>query len=76
MVDTRRTATGALGAGASGVENEEREPPPPPPPPYTAEQFFAQFLGSQRNMEALQQNMEAALRHIADNTRRGMNQGG
>jgi hypothetical protein len=27
-------------------------------------------------MEALQQNMEAALRHIADNTRCGMNPGG
>uniref|UniRef100_UPI0022B65FDB hypothetical protein n=1 Tax=Aeromonas jandaei TaxID=650 RepID=UPI0022B65FDB len=28
-----------------------RNPPPPPPP--TAEQLFAQFLGSQRNIEAL-----------------------
>jgi hypothetical protein len=27
-------------------------------------------------MEAMQQNMEAALRNIADNTRHGLNQGG
>jgi hypothetical protein len=27
-------------------------------------------------MEAMQQNMEAALRNIADNTRRGLSQGG
>jgi hypothetical protein len=39
------------------------------------EQFFAQFLGSQHNMEAMQQNMEAALRNIAANTHRGTNQG-
>jgi hypothetical protein len=26
-------------------------------------------------MEGMQQNMEAALRNIADNTRRGLNQG-
>jgi len=38
--------------------------------------FFAQFLGSQRNMEQMQHNMEEALRNIADNTRRGDNQGG
>ncbi|XP_066375287.1 uncharacterized protein [Miscanthus floridulus] len=76
MVDTRRIAVGALGASPSGAGNEDRDPPPPPPPSYTAEQFFAQFLGSQCNMEAMQQNMEAALCNIADNTHRGMNQGG
>jgi hypothetical protein len=40
------------------------------------EQFFTQFLGSQRNMEGMQQNMQAALRHIADNPRHGLNPGG
>ena len=34
-----------------------------------------QFLGSQRNMEQMQQNMEAALRNIADSTHRGANPG-
>ena len=68
MVDTRRTV-GASGASGSGGHNEEnREAPPPPPPPYTADQFFAQFLNSQRNIEA-------ALRHIAG-TSRGMGMGG
>jgi hypothetical protein len=56
------------GLGGNGDENND---PPPPPPPYTAEQFFAQFLGSQRNMEAMQHNMEAALRNIATNIARG-----
>jgi hypothetical protein len=37
------------------------------------EQFFAQFLGSQRNIENMQQNMEAELRNIADNTRHRLN---
>ena len=76
MPNTRRTVYDATEAGGSAPGNENHEPPPPPPPPYTAEQFFAQFLGSQRNMEGMQQNMEAALRHIADNTRRGLNPGG
>jgi hypothetical protein len=66
----------ATEASGSAAGNEDRDPPPPPPPPYTAEQFFAQFLKSQRNMENMQQNMEAALRSIADNTRRGVNPGG
>jgi len=70
-----------LGAGTSGGgarRNEDRtpSPPPPPPPPYTADVFFAQFLGSQRNMEQMQRNMEEALRNIADNTHRGVNHGG
>jgi uncharacterized protein YukE len=36
--------------------------------PGAPEQFFAQFLGSQHNMEALQENMEEVLRNIAANT--------
>jgi hypothetical protein len=75
MVDTRRTIAGATRAGGSGTGNENHDPPPPPPPPYTAKQFFAQFLRSQRNMENIQQNMEAALHNIAKNTHRGLNQG-
>jgi hypothetical protein len=75
MPNTRRTVYGAVEAGGSAAASDDRDPPPPPPP-YTAEQFFAQFLGSQRNMESMQQNMEAALRSIADNTRRGINSGG
>jgi hypothetical protein len=74
--NTRHTVYDATEAGGSATENEDCEPPLPPPPPYTAEQFFAQFLGSQRNMENMQQNMEAALRSIADNTHRGVNPGG
>lgn len=74
MVDTRHTAAGPLGASPSHGGAEE--PLPPPPSPYTAEQFFAQFLGSQRNMEAMLQNMEVALCNIMDNTHHGMNQGG
>jgi hypothetical protein len=73
---SRRTVYDATEAGGSVARNENRDPPPPPPPPYTTEQFFAQFLESQRNMENMQQNMETALRNIVDNTRRGLNQGG
>jgi hypothetical protein len=69
MVDTRRSVAGAAGAGGSATGNENRDPPPPPSPPYTAKQFFVQFLGSQRNMENMQQNMEAVLHNIVDNTR-------
>jgi hypothetical protein len=75
MLNTRRTVYGAAKAGGSAAANDDRDPPPPPPP-YTAEQFFAQFLGSQRNMESMQQNMKAALRSIADNTRRVINPSG
>jgi hypothetical protein len=58
-----------MGAGASGSDNQEgdHEAPLPPPPPFTPEQFFTQFLGAQRNMENLQQNMEVELRNIAKN---------
>jgi hypothetical protein len=74
MSNTRCTVYDATEAGGSATGNENHDPPPPPPPPpYTAEQFFAQFLGSQRNMEGMQQNMEAALRNIADKTRHGVN---
>jgi hypothetical protein len=59
MPNTRRTVYDATEAGGSAAGNENRDPPPPPPPPYTMEQFFAQFLRSQRNMENMQQNMEA-----------------
>ena len=52
------------GQGAGQEENL----PPPPPPPMTPEAFFGQFLGSQRNMEAMQRHMEATLRNIANNT--------
>ena len=83
MVQTRGggSSNPGLGAGTSGggaqrIEDRAPTPPPPPPPPYTADVFFAQFLGSQRNMEQMQRNMEEALRNIADNTRRGDNQGG
>jgi hypothetical protein len=54
MVDTRRSIAGAVGAGGSATRNENSDPPPPPPPPYTVEQFFVQFLESQRNMENMQ----------------------
>jgi hypothetical protein len=76
MSNTRRTVYDATEAGGSATGNENRDPPLPPPPSYTAEQFYAQFLGSQRNIENMQQNMEVALRSIADNTRRGVNPGG
>jgi hypothetical protein len=51
MPNTRRTVYGATKASGSAAGNENRDPPPPPPPSYTVEQFFAQFLRSQRNME-------------------------
>jgi hypothetical protein len=76
ILNTRRTVYDTTEASGSAAGNENRDPPPPPPPPYTMEQFFAQFLGSQRNMENMQQNMEAVLRSIANNTRRGVNPGG
>jgi hypothetical protein len=73
--NTRCTIFNANEAGGSATGNENHDPPPPSPPPYTAEQFFTQFVISQRNMESMQQNMEIALRNIADNTCRGLNQG-
>jgi hypothetical protein len=63
----------ATEAGGSAARNENRDPPPPPPPSYIVEQFFAQFLRSQHNMENMQQNMEAALHNIVDNICRGLN---
>jgi hypothetical protein len=76
MLNTHCTIYYATEEGGSATRNENHDPPPPPPPHYTAKQFFAQFLGSQRNMENMQQNMEATLRNIADNTRHALNQGG
>jgi hypothetical protein len=88
MANTRRatyeaTETGGNGAGAGGsgannANHDEPHPEPhlPPPPPLTAEVFFAQFLGSQRNAEQSQKNMEDFLRTIANNVQRGNNQGG
>jgi len=67
---------GSSGGGARRNEDRAPSPPPPPPLPYTTEVFFAQFLGSQQNIEQMQWNMEAALCNIADNTRRGANLGG
>jgi hypothetical protein len=49
--NTHRIVYDATEAGGSALRNENRDPPSPLPPPYTVEQFFAQFLGSQRNME-------------------------
>jgi hypothetical protein len=73
MPNTCCTVYDATKVGGSAAGNENRDPPPPPPPPYTAEKFFAQFLRSQCNMANMQQNMEAALRNIADNTHHGLN---
>jgi hypothetical protein len=88
MANTRRATyeaaeTGGNGAraggsGANNANHNELHPEPhlPPPPPLTAEVFFAQFLGSQRNAEQSQKNMEDFLRTIANNVQRGNNQGG
>ena len=83
MVQTRGGGNPNPGAGEGSSRggahrNEERAPSPPPQPPplYIAEVFFAQFLGSQWNMEQMQWNMEAVLHNIADNTHHGDNQGG
>jgi hypothetical protein len=88
MANTRRATyeaaeTGGNGAEAGGsgennVNHNEPHPEPhlPPPPPLTVEVFFAQFLGSQRNIEQSQKNMEDFLRTIANNVQRDNNQGG
>jgi hypothetical protein len=60
MANTRRAMYEAAetggkpgGSGANNVNQNEPQPEPHllPPPPLTAEVFFAQFLGSQRNTE-------------------------
>jgi hypothetical protein len=63
MANTRRATyeaaeTGENGAradesGENNIHHNEPHPEPhlPPPPLLTAEVFFAQFLGSQRNTE-------------------------
>jgi hypothetical protein len=89
MANTRRNTyeaaeTWGNGAGAGGggsghnINNNEPHPKPhlPPPPPLTPEMFFAQLLGSQRNAEQSQKNMEDFLRTIANNVQRGNHQGG
>ena len=87
MTNTRRTTYEAAktdgngagtGGGGSHVYNNEppHEPHLPPPPPLTPEVFFAQLLGSQRNTEQSQKNMEDFLRTIANNVQRSNNQGG
>jgi hypothetical protein len=75
---TGENGVGAGGSGANNANHNEPHPEPhlPPPPPLTAEVFFAQFLGSQRNAEQSQKNMEDFLRIIANNVQRGNNQGG
>ena len=75
MLNTHRTVYDAAEAGDSAARNENREPPPPPPP-LTPEVFLAQLLGSQRNTEQSQKNMEDFLHTIANNVQRGNNQGG
>jgi hypothetical protein len=76
--ETGGNGAGAGGSGANNVNHHEPqlEPHLPPPPPLTAEVFFAQFLGSQRNAEQSQKNMEDFLCTIAENVQRGNNQGG
>jgi hypothetical protein len=56
MYEAAETGGNGAGAGGSGENNINHnephlEPHLPPPPPLTAEVFFAQFLGSQRNAE-------------------------
>jgi hypothetical protein len=74
MVTTRSINSGTAGASGSGNQESNHEVPLSPPPPYTPEQFFAQILGAQWNMENLQRNMEVELRNIANNTRYGQPQ--
>jgi hypothetical protein len=88
MANTRRatyeaaeTSGNGAGAGGSGENNVNHNEPHPephlsPPPPLTAQVFFAQFLGSQRNTEQSQKNMKDFMRTIANNVQRGNNQGG
>jgi hypothetical protein len=48
------------GRGRGAGEDKEKLPLPPPPGP---EQFLAQFLGYQHNMEELLHNMAGKLGH-------------
>jgi hypothetical protein len=76
--ETGGNGVGAGGSGGNNVNHIEPHPEPhlPPPPPLTVEVFFAQLLGSQRNTEQSQKNMEDFLRTIANNVQRDNNQGG
>jgi hypothetical protein len=60
FAETCGNGAGAGGSGGNNVNNNEphHKPHLPPPPPLTPEVFFAQLLGSQRNMEQSQKNME------------------
>jgi hypothetical protein len=51
VADTGGNGVGVGGSGENNINHNEPHPEPqlPPPPPLTAEVFFAQFLGSQRN---------------------------
>jgi hypothetical protein len=51
--ETSGNGAGEGGSGENNVNHNEPQPEPhlPPPPPLTAEVFFVQFLGSQRNTE-------------------------
>jgi hypothetical protein len=74
MVTTHHINPGATGTSGGDNQKGNQEVPLPPPPPYTSEQCFAQFMGAQRNMENLQQNMEVKLHNIVDNTSHGQPQ--
>jgi hypothetical protein len=74
-VEIGGNGAGAGGSGENNVNHNEPhlEPYLLPPPPLTVEVFFAQFLGSQRNAEQSQKNMEDFLRTIANNVQHGNN---
>jgi hypothetical protein len=81
MYEAAETSGNGAGAGGSGGNNINHNEPHPephlsPPPPLTAEVFFAQLFGSQRNTEQSQKNMEDFLRTIANDVQHGNNQGG
>jgi hypothetical protein len=51
------------GRGCGRWAGEDKEKLPPPPSPPGPEQFLAQFLGYQHNMEELLHNMAGKLGH-------------
>ena len=74
MVSTHRNAARGKGNDGRSGANNNRARLPPSPSSSTMEQFVAQFLGSQLNIEDLQHRMEETIRDIADNTRQGGNE--
>jgi hypothetical protein len=68
MTRTRTGAGGSEDADGSGPRGNDNVnlPLPLPLPLFTAEQFFAQFLGSQRNMEEVLRNIAANTAHGQD----------